>query len=90
MSKLRLRFQPRSGDRVQPRAQARGRFRFATKPRRGERFQKLFRPGAEIVPKETPGSRPGLHSVAAPRLAVATYFGHHSLFEEGNHFKPTS
>ena len=26
--------------------------------------------------KKSPGSRPGLHSVAAPRLAVAAYFGH--------------
>src|SRR6266478_8951875 len=33
--------------------------------------------------KKTPGSRPGLHSVAAPRLAIAAYFGHFSLRDEG-------
>ena len=51
-------------------------------PRRGER---LFRPyGAEILSKENPGLRPGLPSVAAPRLFMATHFGQALPHEEGN------
>ena len=40
-------------------------------------------PGPRSYRKKTPGSRPGLHSVAAPRLAIAAYFGHFSLRDEG-------
>ena len=45
----------------------------AHQPRRGERVFRLY--GAEIVSKENPGLRPGLHSVAAPRLFMAAHFG---------------
>jgi len=33
-------------------------------------------PGLRSKTTSTPGLRPGLHSVAAPRLTVAAYFGH--------------
>ena len=49
--------------------------------------ERLFRPsGAEIVSKETPGSRPGLHSVAAPRLFMAAYFGRSAFARRGIRF----
>src|SRR6267378_5891604 len=42
-----------------------------------------FAPGLRLCRKKTPGSRPGLHSVAAPRLFIL-YFGQLCLCKEGN------
>src|SRR2546425_3896096 len=57
-------------------AQARGRCRSRTQPRRGERLRGLFRPsGAEIVSKENPGLAPG---ATLCRRSAASSELHHS------------